>query len=129
MPKFWWVVVTIAAVAVGGVITFGGKKTGEDRPAPITQHTGTMKLGNPNAPITVVEYSDFQCPFCAIFARDTLPQLIDEFVATGQMHFQLRNFPVFGEFSTLSAHGSMCALEQGAFWPFHDALFEQVGSL
>lgn len=90
---------------------------------------GTMTIGDAGAPITVVEYSDFQCPFCALFANEIQPQLIDEFVRSGQIRFEFRHFPVLGEFSRLAALASMCAHEQQAFWAYHDALFQEVPEL
>lgn len=96
--------------------------------APAAKAAGTMTLGDDDAPITVIEYSDFQCPFCSIFARDIQPELIEKYVDTGQVRFEWRNFPIFGRFSQEAALGSYCADDQDAFWPYHDALYEAVGS-
>lgn len=91
--------------------------------------SGTMTLGFDGAPITVIEYSDFQCPYCGIFARDIQPQLIEQYVDTGRVRFEWRNMPIFGRFSQEAALGSLCADDQNAFWPYHDAVYETVGNL
>jgi protein-disulfide isomerase len=84
-------------------------------------------LGDPNAPVQIVEYSDFQCPACAQFHDLTLGQIIDTYVATGQVYFVYRNFPVLDQgVSTESrdaANAVYCAADQGKFWQFHDMLF------
>src|SRR2546427_10927732 len=83
--------------------------------------------GRPDAPITVYEMSDFQCPYCREFALKTMPVLEREYVATGKIRFIYINFPL----SNIHAHAvaaavvAMCAAQQGKFWPVHDRLFER----
>ena len=76
-------------------------------------------LGPKDAPITIVEFSDFRCPYCGVFHRDTFGALMAEY--PGQIHFVYRDFPVVGGFD--AALASECANEQGAYWEFHDLLF------
>lgn len=123
--KAWWLVAAIVVIAAVGAMIGGGDR---DDVSPSSQWT-TLVMGDPDAPIHVIEYSDFQCPFCGIFARNIRPRLIEEFVDTGKIRFEWRNYPVFGPFSTLAAHGAMCAVEQGAFWPYHDALFARIDEM
>lgn len=122
------VVAVVAALTVAGIFVLQDEqRTGPAGPP--AKASGTMTLGREDAPITVVEYSDFQCPYCGIFAREIQPQLIEQYVDTGLVRFEWRNFPVFGEFSTAAALGSYCADDQNAFWPYHDALYDVVGEL
>jgi protein-disulfide isomerase len=85
-------------------------------------------IGDPNAPVVIVEYSDFQCPFCRRFHDDTLPSIVRDYVATGKVLFTYRHFPVVdggtpqGE-SHLAAYAAVCAAQQNRFWEFHDILF------
>jgi protein-disulfide isomerase len=73
----------------------------------------------------VVEFSDWQCPFCERFARDTLPRLLREYIDTGKVRFSYRNNPLT-EIHPLALQASTaadCADQQGRFWDMHDAIF------
>lgn len=81
-------------------------------------------MGDPNAPITITEYSDFQCPFCQRFYLQTEKQLTETYVAGGQVRFVYRSFGYFiGEESGRSAEAAYCAGDQGKFWEMHDTIF------
>lgn len=85
-------------------------------------------LGDPNAPVTIEVYEDFQCPACRNFTHDVEPLIIQNYVASGQVRYIYRQFPfldnsVPGQESHQAANASMCALEQGRFWDYHDMLF------
>lgn len=92
----------------------------EEQPRDITQDN---TMGDPNAPIKIIEYGDFQCPYCLQFWRETEPQLIEEYVNTGLVYFEFRAFPIIGPESFSAAEGAYCAGDQGKFWEFHDTLF------
>jgi len=84
--------------------------------------------GNADAPVTIVEFSDFQCPFCKRFVDQTLADLEEEYINTGKVKFVFRDFPL----SSIHANArdthiaAECANEQGKFWEYHDTLFENV---
>jgi len=80
-------------------------------------------LGDVTAPITVEEYVDFQCPACGDFARDTLQDIKEKYVKTGQVKLVLHHYAFIGEESTRAAEASECANEQGKFWEYADVLF------
>lgn len=82
--------------------------------------------GNPDAPITIVEFSDFQCPFCAKFHETTLPQLEKNYIQTGKVNFVYRDFPIqnIHPNAAPAALASECADDQGKFWEMHDLIFE-----
>lgn len=80
-------------------------------------------LGNPSAPVKVVEWGNYQCPFCGIFARETQDQLINDYVKTGKATFEFRNFAFNGQESYDSAAAALCAKDQGKFWEYHDTLY------
>ncbi len=89
--------------------------------------TGEQRgMGSSDAPITVIEYSDFQCPFCARFASDTQAQLQQEYIDTGKVRFLYRDLPLtdIHPGALLAAHVANCAAEQGSFWPMHDQLVQ-----
>lgn len=79
--------------------------------------------GSDTATVTIIEYSDFQCPFCGRFATETLPQIEDEYIASGQVRLGYQHFAFLGEESRWAAEASECANEQEAFWMYHDLLF------
>lgn len=83
-------------------------------------------LGNPNAPISIIEFSDYQCSFCARFYSDTLPLLKAEYIETGKVNLVFRDFPIqkIHPNAMPAAIASECADDQGKFWQYHDMLFE-----
>ena len=96
-------------------------------PARITVANGHLpSLGNDNAKITVVEFSDFQCPFCEQFENDTYPQINDTYIKTGKIKFVYRQYPLITIHPNAqkAAEASECANEQGRFWDYHDLLFK-----
>lgn len=86
-------------------------------------------LGSANAPVTIVEFSDFQCSFCKKFWADTLPKLKDTYIKQGKARFTYRHFAILGKFSEQAAMAAECAGEQGKFWQYHDKLFANQGGL
>lgn len=81
--------------------------------------------GNPNAQITIVEFSDFQCPFCAKFHSETLPLLMENYINTGKVNFVYRDFPIQNIHPNAipAALAAECADEQNMFWEMHDIIF------
>lgn len=87
--------------------------------------TGSFQpLGNPYAKVTVIEFADFQCPYCKQFYSSIESQLIQNYVLTGKVKFVFRNFPFLGPDSFTAAAGAYCANEQGKFWEYHNFLYE-----
>lgn len=91
-------------------------------------------MGDPNAPVKIEEFSDFQCPFCARFYEDTEWQIAESYVADGTVYFVYRSFGSFiGPESKAAAEAAYCAGDQNKFWEYHDILFanqtgENVGA-
>lgn len=98
------------------------------------KNTDRNAAGDPNAPVTVIEYSDYQCPFCDRFATQTEPLFVRDYVNTGKVRFIFRSFGNWiGPESLNAAEAAYCAGDQGKFWQMHDLLFanrlgENVGS-
>ncbi len=80
-------------------------------------------LGSADAPVTIVEFGDYQCPFCGRFFTGIEPKLREEYIKTGKARMVYRDFAFLGPESAEAAIASQCAAEQKAFWSFHDALF------
>ncbi len=83
----------------------------------------TPYLGNPNAKLTMVEFADFQCPFCGRFQKETFPTLKKEYIDTGKVKFVYMDFAFLGQESKDAAEAANCAAEQGKFWQYHDEVF------
>lgn len=82
-----------------------------------------LALGDRDAPVTMVMFADYRCPFCAKFSRDTEPELVHRFVDRGDLRLEWRDLPIFGEQSMLAARAGRAAAEQGRFWEFNRAVF------
>lgn len=80
-------------------------------------------LGNPEAPVTLIEYGDYQCPFCGRFFNQVEPQLRDEYIKTSKVKMVYRDFSILGPESDAAAASAGCAKDQGKFWAYHDELF------
>jgi len=83
-----------------------------------------LALGRFDAPVVMVEYSDFRCPYCGVFARDTKPKLM-RFVKDGTLRIEFRDMPIFGAQSTAAAVAGRAAAAQGKFWEFYDAVYAE----
>jgi len=81
-------------------------------------------LGNKNAKVTIIEFSDYQCPFCRTFWKESFSQLKKEYIDTGKVKFVYRDYPLsFHPMAEPSAQAGECADDQGQYWEFHDKLF------
>jgi len=86
--------------------------------------------GDADAPVTIVEFSDFECPFCGKFFEETMPQLQSEYVDTGKVKMVFRDFPLgFHQNAQKASEASECAGDQGKYWEMHDLLFENNNAL
>ena len=80
-------------------------------------------LGNPNAPITLVEFGDYQCHFCNVYFQDTEHKIVENFVNTGKVKILFKDFIIIGPDSASAAHFAHCAGEQDKFWEYHNILY------
>jgi protein-disulfide isomerase len=124
---------TIAVLATCGALlwhTFGTRRA--TRAATVAALPETplkidMRLarGAATAPLVLIEFSEFQCPFCAAFDRNTLPELMNKYVDTGTVKFVFKHFPLEQIHAQAMSYAvaADCAASQDAFWSVHDALF------
>jgi protein-disulfide isomerase len=84
-------------------------------------------LGNPKAKVVVVEYADYRCPFCEKFYTDVMPILKEKYIDTGKIKFVYQDFAFLGPDSLSAGEATHCAGDQGAFWQFHDYIFNNFG--
>ena len=100
-------------------------------PTPETIDGRGPSLGAASAPITIVEFSDYECPYCGRFFRETLPLLVTEYVNRGQVRLVYRDFPLSSMHprAVKAAEAALCAGDQQRYWEYHDALFQDQTSL
>jgi len=126
---------------IGGILSqvgVGPKNTPVNTVTPVAQAHPQSKfntMGNPKAPVRIIEYADFQCPFCQRYWQATEPQIIKTYIATGKVYYEYRSVGAFiGPDSALAAEAAYCAGDQNKFWEYHDVLFsnwtgENVGDV
>lgn len=88
-------------------------------------------LGRADAPVTIVEFSDYQCPFCQRFYNTTLAALKKDYIDAGKVRYVFRDYPLeqLHSHARKAAEAAHCAGEQGKYWQMHDALFQNQGAL
>ncbi len=85
-----------------------------------------LAIGKPDAPVVMLNYSDYRCPFCAKFTRDIEPELIKRYVESGVLRIEWRDFPIFGEESLEAAKAGRAAAAQGKFWEYVGAIYQDA---
>jgi protein-disulfide isomerase len=137
-PLIPLVIAALAAVALGGVLLQGSDAPKEAATSATESSVATpeaweqiarrdqsdpMALGEADAPVVMVAYSEFQCPFCGKFARDTQPALVEKYVEDGTLRIEWRDFPYLGPESAFAARAGRAAAAQGRFWEFERAMY------
>ncbi len=129
------VAIVVAALMVSGTLLYvNWNKIGSaDGGAHIPQNEGAPAdvsidndpiLGRNDAPVTIIEFSDFQCPFCRKFYEDALVEIKKQYIDTGKARFVYRDFPLdFHPGAQPAAEAAECADDQGMYWKFHDKVF------
>ena len=87
-----------------------------------------IALGRPDAPVTLVEYADLQCPYCADWARDAFPTVVDEYVASGKVRVEFRGLAFLGPDSDKALRAALAAAEQDGLWNVVHGLFTSQGA-
>lgn len=130
MSKMYWLMIPmIIGVSVGLFLTtFSGQ---EQNPSSFTASKlikdGSPILGDPAAPITILEWGDYQCTFCYKFHQNTLGIIEKDFIKTGKVKLVFKDFPLNGPDSKLAAEASYCAEDQKKYWEYHDELYKNWG--
>ncbi|GAA3361901.1 DsbA family protein [Saccharopolyspora gregorii] len=137
-----WLNVTAVALAVAVVFLLGymlagqvgsnqaaPQQTDEQQESPLAKLArrtpgDPVALGKPDAPVVMLNYSDYRCPFCAKFSRDIEPELIKRYVDAGVLRLEWRDYPIFGEESIEAAKAGRAAAAQGKFWEYLGAVYQ-----
>ncbi|MBI2208645.1 DsbA family protein [Candidatus Woesearchaeota archaeon] len=87
-------------------------------------------LGDKNAPVTIVSFEDYQCPFCGRAFQQTFPLIKKDYIDTGKVKYVYRDFPLsFHPEAQPAAEAAECADEQGKYWEYHDGIFENQATM
>ena len=116
--------VAVALVAALFLVSAGGDPSTSEVEASYPAGYAPPAIGSESAPVEMVIWADFQCPFCRRFELTTLPDLVERYADTGQVRFVWRNFERYGFESHDAAVAAYCAGEQDRFWDYHTTLYE-----
>jgi len=123
--------VAVAAVLVAVVIAGGGggsaTRTASDTSALKGIPQSGLSLGSPKAPVTIVEFADLQCPFCAEYHQNVFPALVDRYVRTGKVRLELRLLRFLGPDSDRLARVAVAAAAQNRMWQFVGLAYDRQG--
>lgn len=134
---FLGVCILAAALLIAGSVVYSlGKKSGSTgdagtagtTPGAVTTKTPELAssdviLGDAKAPVTLFEFADYQCPFCARFYEQAGAQIRDQYIKTGKVKMVYRDFAFLGPESLAAASAARCAADQAKYWEYHDAIF------
>src|SRR5215216_2549390 len=127
MGMFYVLLAVIAIIGVALLATANQRSSADTSRPSITTTIPLDTLparGNADAPVTVVEYADFQCPACGVFATTMEAGIVKDYVDTGKVRFVFHDFPLPQHANAIAAaEAARSAADQGAFWPYHDLLY------
>ena len=126
MKLYYLAIPILIGVLVGGVLSEYGVNSNDSKKLTFSKlvENGSPVMGNINAPITILEWGDYQCTFCYKFHQNTLDIINEDFIKTGKVKFIFKDFPLNGPDSKLAAEASYCAQDQQKYWQYHDELYK-----
>lgn len=119
--------ISIAGLSIHGGDTDTTAKTENSNNFTSVNQQSPMARKNTDAQVSIIQYSDFLCPSCSFFSTQIMPFISDEYIDTGKAQFEFRPMAFIAEGSWQAGMGAYCAIEQDAFWPYHDAIYSYVG--
>lgn len=129
MAKYYLAIPAIIGVIAGifAVVYFTNQDEQNDFTTQQLLDMGSPPHGSVLAPITIIEFGDYQCTFCYKFHQSSLGMLTEEYIESGKARLVFVDFTLNGEDSVLAAEAAHCANEQGKFWEYHDELYNNWG--
>jgi len=125
MKLYLLLIPIIIGIITGMFLTFFPESENDSKLLTISKliENGSPVLGNSNAPITILEWGDYQCTFCYKFHQNTLDTIDNDFIKTGKVKIIFKDFTLNGPDSILAAEASYCAEDQGKYWQYHNELY------
>lgn len=122
----------VVAVAIGAALIWMADRDSSNLPTLKAPEVAAMDeipmngrvIGDPDAPVHLVEYGDYQCPACATFHQSYVPMLLSEYVEPGKVSFEFRDLAFLGPDSITAAEAAACSIDQDGFWPYHNTIFD-----
>ena len=128
VPVFGALAAGVVLIAVLVYANRPGSSMGTGAFQPFTRAEVNGRVaGKADAPVKIIEFADFQCPFCKQWSENVEKKLLEEFVNTGRASIQYVSFAFLGEESKRAAQAAECAADQKRFWEYHDLLFVRQG--
>lgn len=120
-----------AAVIIGIIVSYFVSQSSETVNLDMGKTNGTVStamgspiLGNPSAPITIIEFGDYQCPNCYRWYHTVKPDIYENFIKTGKANLVFVDLALLGKDSPKAAEATYCAEDQGKYWEYHDLLYQ-----
>jgi len=130
MNKLLIVLLLVFALLLSGCIVDSSSSNSKSVDSRTIDISSSYFEGNENAPVVIIVYDDFQCPYCEKFFSEALPEIRTNYINTGKVKFVFKHFPLsFHQYAEKAAEASECAGEQGKFWEMHDKLYENQDAL
>ncbi len=137
--NFLAISILIAGILISGSVIYASRRGNPPQGGALAQNSNSQTqtaqtslppvggrdvvLGDPNAPVTLIEYGDYQCPFCGRMFTQVEPQLRADYINTGKVKMVYRNFQFLGQESVAAGEAAECAADQNKFWDYRDALY------
>jgi len=129
MKLYYLAIPILIGVLVGGVLSEFVIDSNDSKKLTFSKlvENGSPIMGNIDAPITILEWGDYQCTYCWYVHENTLNIINEEFIKTGKVKLIFKDFPLNGYDSKLAAEASYCAQDQQKYWKYHDELYKNWG--
>jgi len=128
MKHRYYIAVLIIFGVISGLFLYG---ISDDKEVLLSRENliknGSPMIGNLSAPITILEWGDYQCTYCHRFHESSLNTIFDEYINSGRANFVFKDFPLNGPDSVFAAEAAYCAEDQDKYWQYHDELYTNWG--
>ena len=129
MKYYFFIIPILIGLVVGSFLVMYQPQNTDSKILTISNliENGSPVLGELDAPITILEWGDYQCTYCYKFHQDTLGVINEDFIKSGKVKIVFKDFPLNGPDSKLAAEASYCANDQEKYWQYHDELYKNWG--
>lgn len=116
----------ISAVLIGGIVVLSIFSSGKSAISTSDINPSQFSMGDPKAPVKLIQYSDFLCPGCTVVSLGVMPKIITQYVDTKKVYLEFKPLSIVAAGSQIAAEGAYCAADQNKFWQYHDIAYQTV---